>query len=203
MTGPRPDRADGGPGRVRARIASVEGMADTKKILILSTDFGVESAEIVQPATKLRELGHDVVVATPSGEDVQTFVDDRDRGEVFAVDAALADAQEPFDVIVLPGGTLNADAARLDEGIRSIVSDQAEAGRAVAAICHAPWILVDAGVAEGKTLTGYDSVRIDLANAGASVVDEEVKVCTAGGWTLITSRTPADLDAFISAIDAL
>ena len=82
-----------------------------------------------------------------------------------------------------------------------IVTEQAEAGRTIAAICHAPWILAETGLAEGKTLTGYQSIRTDLKNAGATVVDEEVKVCQAKGWTLITSRTPDDLDAFVKAID--
>ncbi|WP_420174385.1 type 1 glutamine amidotransferase domain-containing protein [Luteococcus sp. OSA5] len=173
----------------------------TKKIIIVSTDFGVEQPEIVVPATKLKELGHEVVVATPSGEDVQTFVGDKDRGEVFPVDAKLSQASGPFDVVVLPGGTLNSDAARMDPEIQSIVKSQAEAGRTVAAICHAPWVLVETGLAEGKTLTGYDSVRTDLKNAGATVVDEQAKVCTANGWTLITSRNPDDLDAFVKAID--
>lgn len=173
----------------------------TKKILILSTDFGVEQPEIVVPATKLRELGHDVTVATPTGKDVQTFVDDKDRGDVFPVDKKLADATDTYDVVVLPGGTLNSDAARIDAEIQQVVKDQAAAGRTIAAVCHAPWVLVETGLAKGKTLTGFESIRTDLANAGATVVDQEVKVCPANGWTLITSRTPDDLDAFVKAID--
>lgn len=176
-------------------------MTNQKKILIVSTDFGVEQPEIVVPATKLKELGHEVVVATPSGEDVQTFVNDKDRGEVFPVDTKLADAQGDFDVVLLPGGTLNSDAARIDSEIQQVVKAQAEAGRTVAAVCHAPWVLVETGLAKGKTMTGYESIRTDLANAGATVVDQEVKVCPANGWTLITSRTPDDLDAFVKAVD--
>lgn len=173
----------------------------TKKIIIVSTDFGVEQPEIEVPVTRLKELGHDVTVATPSGEDVQTFVGDKDRGVVFPVDIKLADATDEYDVVVLPGGTLNSDAARMDEQIQRIVKAQADAGRTVAAVCHAPWVLVQTGLAQGKTLTGYESVREDLANAGATVVDEAVKVCPANGWTLITSRTPDDLDDFVAAID--
>lgn len=173
----------------------------TKKILILSTDFGVEQPEIEVPATKLKELGHDVTVATPSGDDVQTFVNDKDRGIVFPVDAKLADAKGEYDVVVLPGGTLNSDAARIDSEIQQVVKAQADAGRTIAAVCHAPWVLVETGLVEGKTLTGYESIRTDLKNAGGTVVDQEVKVCPANGWTLITSRTPDDLDAFVTAID--
>lgn len=176
-------------------------MAENKKILVVSTDFGTEQDEIVVPVEKLRELGHDVTVATPSGEDVQTFVDDKEKGKVFPTDKKLSEVEGDFDVVVLPGGTLNADAGRIDSEIQKVVTAQAEAGRTIAAICHAPWILVETGLAKGKTLTGFESIRTDLANAGATVVDQEVKVCPANGWTAITSRTPDDLDAFVQAID--
>ncbi|GAA1394359.1 DJ-1/PfpI family protein [Luteococcus peritonei] len=176
-------------------------MSNQKKIIVVSTDFGTEQPEIVVPVTKLRELGHEVTVATPSGKDVQTMVGDKDKGEVFPTDVKLSEATGDFDVVLLPGGTLNADAARIDSEIQAIVKKQAEAGRTIAAICHAPWVLVETELAQGKTLTGYESIRTDLANAGATVVDQEVKVCTANGWTLITSRTPDDLDAFVKAVD--
>lgn len=172
-----------------------------KKILVVSTDFGTEQDEIVVPVEKLRELGHDVTVVTPSGKDVQTVVGDKDLGKVFPTDKKLSEASGDFDVVLLPGGTLNADAGRMDAEIQQVVKAQADAGRTIAAICHAPWILVETGLAKGKTLTGYESIRTDLANAGATVVDEEVKVCPANGWTAITSRTPDDLDAFVSTID--
>ena len=178
-------------------------MTDKKKIIIVSTDFGTEQAEIVQPADQLRVLGHDVIVATPTGEDVQTLEGDRKPASVVPSDVRLSEAVGPFDVVVLPGGTLNSDAARMDEDVRNLVKRQADEGRAVAAICHAPWVLIESGVAAGKTMTGYDSVRTDLSNAGATVVDESAAVCTANGWTLITSRTPRDLDDFIDAIDRL
>ncbi|WP_040160668.1 DJ-1/PfpI family protein [Nigerium massiliense] len=174
-----------------------------KKILIVSTDFGTERDELTVPLRKLKDLGHQVSVATPSGEDVQTFVGDRDRDEVVPTDLKLADASGPYDVIVLPGGTLNADAGRMDEGIRAIVKEQAGAGRPVAAICHAPWVLVDTELASGKNLTSYTSVRPDLQNAGATWHDQSVVTCDANGWTLITSRNPDDLDDFVGAIDAL
>lgn len=176
-------------------------MSEKKKIIVVSTDFGTEQPEITVPVEKLKQLGHDVTVATPSGKDVQTMVGDKDKGEVFPTDIKLSDAQGEYDVVVLPGGTLNADAARMDEEIQQVVKDQVAAGRTIAAVCHAPWILVESGVAEGKTMTGYESVRTDLRNAGATVVDESAKVCTAKGWTLITSRTPDDLDDFVKAID--
>ena len=177
-------------------------MTQAKKILVLSTDFGTERDEIVVPVERLRELGHAVTVATPSGKDVQTFLHDRDRDITVSADAKVADVDSAFDVIVLPGGTLNADAARVDEDIRALVSAQAREGRTVAAICHAPWVLVDAGLAKGKNLTSVANVRADMENAGATWRDSELVECGAGGWTLLTSRTPADIDAFVSAIDA-
>lgn len=99
---------------------------------------------------------------------------------------------DDFDALLLPGGTLNADAMRMDEGARKLVKDFLDAGKPVAAICHAPWILVDAGVAEGRKLTSFTSIVPDLKNAGAKWVDEEVVV----DGSLITSRNPGDLDAF-------
>ncbi|MBB3116789.1 protease [Corynebacterium bovis] len=172
-----------------------------KNILILSTDYGVEKPEIVQPLETLRADGHTVTVATPGGGDVQTVTDDRNPDVTVPTDTALADVTGEFDVIVLPGGTVNADTARADEGIRDIVSAQAKAGRTVAAICHAPWVLVDTELAKGKNLTSFSSIRPDLVNAGATWHDEEVVVCDTDGWRLITSRNPGDLDAFIAAIE--
>lgn len=173
-----------------------------KNIVILSTDFGTERDEITVPLRKLREAGHEVRVATPSGEDVQTFLHDKDRDVVVPTDMKVADAAgEEFDVVVLPGGTLNADAARVDAGIRGIVTGQAEAGRTVAAICHAPWVLVEAGLAKDKNMTSVGTIRTDVVNAGATWYDEPVVTCDTGGWTLITSRTPADIDAFCEAIE--
>lgn len=103
-------------------------------------------------------------------------------------------------MLLVPGGTVNADTLRQDSEARRLVREFSDAGKTVAAICHGPWLLIDAGVARGKTLTSYSSVRIDLTNAGADWVDTRVKVCPANGWTLITSRNPGDLQAFNEAI---
>ncbi|MFN3359681.1 MAG: DJ-1/PfpI family protein, partial [Pseudomonas sp.] len=106
-----------------------------------------------------------------------------------------------FDALVIPGGTVNADTLRQDAAALRLIKDFADAGKTIAAICHGPWTLIDAGVIKGKTLTSYKSVRIDLENAGAAGwVDAQVKECKANGWTLITSRTPDDLPAFNEAI---
>jgi protease I len=106
-----------------------------------------------------------------------------------------------FNTLVIPGGTVNADTLRQDAAALRLIKEFADAGKTIAAICHGPWALIDAGVIKGKTLTSYKSVRIDLENAGAAGwVDEPVKQCQANGWTLITSRTPDDLPAFNDAI---
>lgn len=174
----------------------------TKKILVVSTDFGTERDELVVPVEKLRELGHEVTVATPTGKPVQTVVGDKDWDLEFPVDGDLATyLNTEFDVVVLPGGTVNSDNTRQDTDIRSLLKTQAGAGRTIAAICHAPWALIDAGLAPTKNLTSYTSIRIDLENAGATWHDVPVQVCDTGGWKLITSRNPGDLDPFVEAIE--
>lgn len=174
-----------------------------KKILILSTEFGTERDELVVPLERLRQLGHDVTLATPSGGAVQTMKHDKELSDTVPADKKVADATDAYDVIVLPGGALNADHGRTDEGIRRLVKAQAGAGRSIAAICHAGWILVEDGLTKGKELTSYPSIRTDLENAGATWYDKSVVTSDANGWTLVTSRNPRDLDDFVKAIDAL
>jgi intracellular protease, PfpI family len=179
-----------------------EEMRMSSKILLVSTEFGTERDEITVPLERLRQLGHEVTVATPSGEPVQTVVGDKDWDITVPADGRLTDLiGNEYDVIVLPGGTVNSDQVRINEDIRRLLHVQANEGRAIAAICHAPWALIDAGIARSKNLTSYTSVRIDLENAGAHWTDVPVKECTSGGWTLITSRNPGDLEEFIAAID--
>ena len=104
---------------------------------------------------------------------------------------------------MIPGGTVNADTLRLDEDAQRLAKEFADSGKVIAAICHGPWLLINAGVIAGKTLTSYPSVRLDLENAGAAGwVDVEVKQCQANGWTLITSRNPNDIPSFNEAIVA-
>lgn len=174
-----------------------------KNILVISTEFGTERDELVVPVEKLKNLGHNVTVATPSGKPVQTVLGDKDWDLEVPADGELAKYMNTdYDVILLPGGTVNSDNARLDKDILSQLKKQAAAGRTVAAICHAPWALIDANLATNKNLTSYTSVRIDLENAGATWHDVPVQVCDTGAWKLITSRNPGDLDPFIEAIDA-
>ncbi|MFE2416385.1 type 1 glutamine amidotransferase domain-containing protein [Streptomyces hokutonensis] len=172
------------------------------RVLALVTNYGVEQDELLVPLARLREDGADITVAAATADPVRTLVGDEDPGETVEPDATF-DVVDPGDhqLLLLPGGTLNADQLRLDDKAIAIVKAFASSGRPIAAICHGPWALVEADVVRGKTLTSYASLRTDIRNAGAaSWVDEPVVSDTEGGYTLVTSRTPKDLDAFVDAI---
>ncbi|PHN24680.1 type 1 glutamine amidotransferase domain-containing protein [Pseudomonas sp. ICMP 460] len=173
-----------------------------KKILIITSNTGIERDELVKPLEALRGYGATVTHGSSDGGTTQTFVGDTEKDRTVESDAKLADLSgADFDALVIPGGTVNADTLRLDAAALKLINEFVKAGKTVAAICHGPWALIDAGVIKGKTLTSYKSVRTDLVNAGAADwVDAEVKVCKANGWTLITSRTPDDIPAFNQAI---
>ncbi|MCT4353928.1 type 1 glutamine amidotransferase [Streptomyces sp. Je 1-79] len=174
---------------------------DGKNVLVLTTNYGTEQDELQKPVAALRDAGARVVVAAQQSEPVQTLVSDKDPGEKVTPDQLIADSDEAgFDAVVVPGGTLNADTLRTDDSARRLVSAFATSGKPVAAICHGPWLLVDAGLAGERELTSYPSLRPDLENAGGSWVDREVVVDTSGGFPLITSRNPGDLPAFSKAI---
>lgn len=162
-----------------------------RSIAILATD-GFEQSELLTPLQALRNEGADVEVISPKEGDIQGFrhftPDQRVR-----VDRALAAADaRDYDALVLPGGAHNPDQLRIDERALAFVREFADAGKPIAAICHAPWILINAGLARGRTLTSWPTLREDLRNAGANVVDQEVVVDSG----LVTSRGPDDLEAF-------
>lgn len=173
-----------------------------KKILVITSNTGIERDELLKPLEALRGYGATVTHGSSKGGTTQTFVGDTEKDKTVESDVALSDVlSSDFDALVIPGGTVNADTLRQDASALKLINDFVKAGKTVAAICHGPWTLIDAGVIKGKTLTSYKSVRIDLENAGAAGwVDAEVKECKANGWTLITSRTPDDLPAFNEAI---
>lgn len=176
-----------------------------KKILAIVTNYGVEQDELVVPVRELREQGATVHVAATKEEGIQTLVGDKDPGDTVTPDLTL-DAVEAadYDALLVPGGTVNADQLRLEDGAVDLVRAFADAGKVEAVICHGPWALVEAGVLKGKTLTSYESVRTDVTNAGGTWEDSDVVTCPANGWTLVTSRNPGDLKAFVPAIaDAL
>ena len=168
---------------------------DQSKILILSTN-GFEQSELEFPRDQLRAKGATVHVATLDGESIKGW-DGDDWGRTAEADLKIADAKvSDYDALVLPGGQINPDILRADETAVSLIRDFVTEGKIVAAICHAPWLLVEAGVAEGREMTSYHSIRTDLKNAGADVVDKEVAISNG----IITSRSPEDLEAFVSKI---
>jgi len=175
---------------------------DGRRVLVIVTNYGVEQDELVVPVEHLRGQGATVVVAAASTDAIETLVGDKDPGRTVQPDTTLADADpSAFDLLLVPGGTLNADALRLDEDAVRIVTDVTSAGVPVAAICHGPWVLTEAGVVEGKEMTSYPSLATDLRNAGARWVDRPVVVDREAGFTLVTSRTPDDLEDFLPAVD--
>ncbi|MFI8371614.1 type 1 glutamine amidotransferase domain-containing protein [Streptomyces sp. NPDC085466] len=178
-----------------------DGTLAGRSVLVLTTNYGTEQDELRKPVAVLREHGARVTVAAPKDEPVRTLVSDRRPGAEVAPDATLARTEAgEYDAVIVPGGTINADHLRTDADARRLVTAFAEAGKPVAAICHGPWLLVDSGLAEGRELTSYPSLRPDLENAGGTWVDREVVVDTAGPHPLITSRRPGDLGAFSAAV---
>ncbi|MHA7650077.1 type 1 glutamine amidotransferase domain-containing protein [Mycobacterium sp. ML4] len=169
---------------------------DGKRIAILAAD-GVEKVELEQPRDVVEQAGGQVELLSLKTGEIEARNHDLEPAGTFPVDRAVADSSvADYDGLILPGGTVNPDKLRLDESAVSFVRDFVESGKPVAAICHGPWTLVEAGVVSGRTLTSYPSIRTDLRNAGARVVDEEVVV----DGNLITSRSPKDLSAFCSTI---
>lgn len=172
-----------------------------KKVLIITANTGIERDELLKPMQALKEQGANVTHASVKGGQAQTWVKDSEKDVTVNSDTQLKDVEAgDYDLLVIPGGTVNADTLRQDADAQRLVKEFRDAGKPVAAICHGPWLLIDAGVTDGKSLTSYASVRTDLVNAGADWVDAQVQVCPAQGWTLITSRTPDDLPAFNDAI---
>lgn len=176
---------------------------DGRRVLAIVTNYGVEQDELVEPVRHLRESGADVHVAAVSKDDIQTLVGDKDPGTTVRPDLTLAEVDPAaYDLLLIPGGTLNADSLRLEDATTRIVSSFTASGRPVAAICHGPWALVEGGFVDGKTLTSYASLQTDVRNAGGNWVDKSVVTDDAGDWELITSRTPDDLPDFLREIDA-
>ncbi len=175
------------------------GRLDGKRIAILATD-GFEQSELFDPIEALEAEGADVEVVSLKKGDIQGF-EHLTPGRTRAVDVTLGETDPAdYDGLVLPGGANNPDALRIEATALAFVRGVFDAGKPVAAICHAPWILINAGLAKGRTLTSYKTIRQDLTNAGATVVDEEVVV----DGNLITSRDPNDLPAFCAAlVDAI
>jgi protease I len=171
------------------------GKLDGKKIAFLAAD-GVEQVELTEPWDAVKGEGAQPELISLEDGQIQAF-NHLDHGDKIDVDKKVADADAgDYDGLVLPGGVANPDFLRVDEDAVAFVRAFFEAGKPVGAICHAPWTLIDAGVAKGMTLTSWPSLRTDLRNAGANWVDEEVHVDKG----LTTSRKPDDLPAFNAKI---
>lgn len=172
-------------------------MTDIKKsrILIIATD-GFEQSELLVPRDKLKKFGAEVHVASPTGRAIRGWKD-ADWGQSVDVDLKISEAKpDEYDALVIPGGQINPDKLRADNDAMGVVKAFLKDGKVVAAICHGPWLLVEADAIRGRAVTSYKSIRTDLVNAGGKWVDKEV-VADKG---IVTSRSPDDLDAFCSKI---
>jgi protease I len=166
-----------------------------KRVLILAAD-GFEQSELLDPKAALEAAGIETVVASLHPGEIKGWKD-KNWGKTVRVDMTIADANESdFDALMLPGGQMNPDILRMDEAAIDLIEDFNDAGKPIAAICHGPWLLVEADVVEGRTVTAWPSVRTDLTNAGAYVVDQEVAI----DGNLITSRKPDDIPIFSQAL---
>ncbi|MCN9242652.1 type 1 glutamine amidotransferase [Streptomyces sp. RY43-2] len=169
------------------------------RIAFLMAPEGVEQVELTDPWSALADAGHEPVLVSTKPGHVQAF-HHLDKADTFPVDAVVGQAEaESFDGLVLPGGVANPDFLRMDEKAVSFIHAFFRQGRPVAAICHAPWTLVEADVVRGRVLTSWPSLRTDITNAGGTWVDEQVRL-DQGPNKLITSRKPDDLKAFDEAI---
>lgn len=167
----------------------------SRRILIVATD-GFEQSELEVPLERLQDAGADIDIASIEMGDIAGWEED-DWGDDIEVDLKISDVNiDDYDALILPGGQINPDLLRVDKDAVALIRDFAATGKPVAAICHAPWLLIEAGLAKGRRLTSYKSIRTDVANAGAEVVDEAVVV----DGNIITSRCPDDLEAFCDAI---
>ncbi|MBB4859835.1 protease I [Novosphingobium chloroacetimidivorans] len=170
-----------------------------KKVLIIATD-GFEQVELTDPKKALEDAGIETTVASPTETTKPGEIKGwkfTDWGDSVKVDQTLDQVSaEEFDALLLPGGQINPDKLRLQYKAVSLVKQFVSAGKPVAAICHGPWLLVEADVVKGKTVTSWPSIRTDLRNAGANVVDQEVAI----DGQLITSRKPEDIPAFSKAL---
>ena len=170
-----------------------------RTVAFLVATEGIEQVELTEPWQAVEKAGGTPRLLSTESGTVQAF-HHLDAADTFDVDQVVGEAEvAAYDGLVLPGGVANPDALRMDEAAVSFVKEFAGSGKPVAAICHAPWTLVEADAVRGKRLTSWPSLRTDLRNAGAEWVDEEVVV----DGNLVTSRKPDDLPAFTEALISL
>jgi protease I len=178
-------------------------MADLtgKTVAFLTSEHGIEEPELTTPWQAVKDAGGTPVLVSAQSGTVSAVNNDLDPGGTYPVDSTVDQVNvADLAALVIPGGTVNADTLRTQSESVALVKDVLAAGIPVAAICHGPWSLIEAGVVDGVTLTSYPSLATDLRNAGATWVDQEVVVSEVGTTSLITSRNPADLPAFSAAV---
>lgn len=172
------------------------------RVLAITSNYGVEQDELMVPVEHLRRHGASVEVAAPARDEIKTLVTDREPGRTVQPDTTLAEVDPAsYDLLLVPGGTLNADTLRMDADALRITDAMTGSGRTVGSICHGPWVLVEANKVQDKRLTSFASLRTDIRNAGGEWVDDSAVTDDSAGWTLVTSRSPADLDNFVNEID--
>lgn len=168
-----------------------------QRILIIATD-GFEQSELMLPKQMLEASGAQVTIASLKMGEIKGW-DQKNWGESVTVDITVDQADVGnYDALLLPGGQINPDILRMNSTVIGLVIAFDDARKPIAAICHAPWLLVEADILDGRTVTGWPSILTDLANAGAEVVDREVAI----DGNLITSRKPDDIPAFVEALMA-
>jgi protease I len=167
-----------------------------KTIAIIATD-GVEQVELTEPRKAVENAGATTVLLSPETGEIQAMNSDINPADTFRVDKAIRDVSpDQYDGLILPGGTVNADRLRLEDGVVSFVREFFRSGKPAGVICHGPWALVEADLVRDRTLTSFPSLQTDIRNAGGNWVDEEVVV----DQGLVTSRNPDDLPAFCAKI---
>jgi protease I len=165
-----------------------------KRIAILVANEGIEQVELVEPRKALQEAGATTDLIAPEGGSAQAF-NHLDKADAFPVDRTVADVSaDEYDGLMLPGGVANPDRLRMEIDAVAFVDDFINAGKPIAAICHAPWMLIQANAVRGRTLTSWPSLQTDIRNAGGEWVDQEVVVSDPP--SLVTSRGPKDIPAF-------
>lgn len=167
-----------------------------KRVAILATD-GVERVELEQPRQAVQDAGAETQLLSIHDGEIAARNEDLEDAGTFSVDKTVSDASvDDYDALLLPGGTVNPDKLRMDEDAVGFVRDFFASGKPIGTICHGPWTLLEAGVLGGRQITSFPSLRTDLRNAGAEVVDEEVVVDDG----LVSSRSPEDLEAFCAKV---